>query len=149
MIIRYAIAQDANAIANLSNQLGYRTTANAVHQRLEQMQHLAHSAVFVAALDAGVIGWIHIYLCQLLQTDLQAEIGGLVVDDNYRGSGVGRQLLQQVEQWAQHRCHSIYVRSNIVRDQAHIFYEKMGYNYIKTSLAFRKDLVTESLHSSQ
>ncbi|MUL37144.1 GNAT family N-acetyltransferase [Gloeocapsopsis dulcis] len=68
-------------------------------------------------------------------------MGGLVVDENYHGSGIGRQLLLQIEQWAsQQGCESVYLRSNIIRKQAHVFYEKMGYSYIKTSLAFHKHL---------
>ncbi|OKH27587.1 GNAT family N-acetyltransferase [Chroogloeocystis siderophila] len=139
--IRQAIAHDANAIANLSHQLGYPTTTSAVRQRLAQM-HSANHAVYVAEIsDIGVVGWIHAHLCLLFQTNLHAEIGGLVVDERYRSSGIGRQLLLQIEQWAsQQGCESVYLRSNVVRTQAHIFYEKMGYSYIKTSLAFHKHL---------
>lgn len=139
--IRQAIAQDANAITNLSHQLGYPTTASAVLHRLAQM-HSASSIVYVAEIpDIGVVGWIHAYVCLLLQTNLHAEIGGLVVDERYRGSGIGRQLLLQIEQWAtQQGCESVYLRSNIVRQQAHTFYKKMGYTHIKTSLAFEKHL---------
>jgi len=129
-------------LAQLCTQLGYPTTATAVRQRLTQMQPQANYAVFVAEChDIGVIGWVHAHLTQLVQADLQVEIGGLVVDANYRGSGIGRQLLLQVEQWAkQQGCKSIYVRSNIIREQAHVFYEKLGYSYVKTSLAFCKIL---------
>ncbi|AFZ30437.1 GCN5-related N-acetyltransferase [Gloeocapsa sp. PCC 7428] len=139
--IRQAIAQDADEIANLSHQLGYPTTTSAVRQRLAQM-HSANHAVYVAEISGiGVVGWIHAHLCLLLQTNLHAEIGGLVVDERYRGSGIGRQLLLQIEQWAsQQGCESVYLRSNIIRKQAHIFYKKMGYSYIKTSLAFNKHL---------
>jgi GNAT superfamily N-acetyltransferase len=102
----------------------------------------ANHAVYVAEIvDIGVVGWIHAHLCLLLQTNLHAEIGGLVVDERYRSSGIGRQLLLQIEQWAsQQGCESVYLRSNVVRTQAHIFYEKMGYSYTKTSLAFHKHL---------
>lgn len=139
--IRQAIAQDADEIVNLSRQLGYPTTTSAVRQRLAQM-HSANHAVYVAEIsDIGVVGWIHAHLCLLLQTNLHAEIGGLVVDERYRASGIGRQLLLQIEQWAsQQGCESVYLRSNIIRKQAHIFYKKMGYSYIKTSLAFNKHL---------
>ncbi len=139
--IRHAIAQDADAIANLSHQLGYPTTTSAVQHRLAQM-HSANHVVYVAEIpNIGVIGWIHAHLCLLLQTNLHAEIGGLVVDEKYRGSGIGQQLLLQIEQWAsQQGCESVYLRSNIIREQARIFYRKMGYSYIKTSLTFSKHL---------
>lgn len=141
-VIRQAIARDANAIAQLSQQLGYPTTTAAVLYRLEQMQSLKNYAVFVAEIpNIGVVGWIHAHLYLLLQTNLHAEIGGLVVDENYRDRGLGRQLLLQIEQWAsQQGCENVYLRSNIIRKQAHVFYKKMGYSSIKTSLTFHKRL---------
>lgn len=139
--IREAIAKDAEALTRLSEQLGYPTTPAAIRQHLEQMP-AEQNVVYVAECsNAGVVGWIHVHLVQLVQADLHAEIGGLVVDDNYRGGGVGRRLVQQIEEWSSKRgCKSVYVRSNAIRKQAHVFYQKIGYSHIKTSLALRKDL---------
>jgi GNAT superfamily N-acetyltransferase len=73
--------------------------------------------------------------------DPQAEVGGLVVDEGYRRRGIGRLLMQQAEQWACEKgCWAVYLRSNVVRKDAHAFYEGIGYSNVKTSLAFRKTL---------
>ena len=73
--------------------------------------------------------------------DPQAEIGGLVVDEDHRCCGVGRLLMQQAEQWAREKgCSEVYLRSNVVREGAHAFYEGIGYSSAKTSMAFRKAL---------
>jgi GNAT superfamily N-acetyltransferase len=78
---------------------------------------------------------------RLIESDACAEIGGLVVDEGSRGEGAGRLLVQQVEQWARHRgCTSVYLRSNILRERARIFYERLGYTRIKTQHAFRKEV---------
>ncbi len=82
-------------------------------------------------------------LSRLVLTDLPAEIGGLIVAQSDRGSGIGRRLMQYAQQWADEQgCRSVLVRSNIVRQEAHKFYEKIGYSNIKTSLVFHKILST-------
>ncbi|MBW4636237.1 MAG: GNAT family N-acetyltransferase [Iphinoe sp. HA4291-MV1] len=53
---------------------------------------------------------------------------GLVVDEGYRHSGIGRVLMQHIEQWASIvSCQGILIRSNIKRKEAHRFYEKIDY----------------------
>lgn len=81
------------------------------------------------------------YICPHIQVDLPAEIGGLIVDENERGCGIGQRLMQHAQQWANEQgCKNILVRSNIARQQAHDFYQKIGYSKIKTSLVFHKVL---------
>lgn len=140
MIIRLANVEDAEQIATLCQQLGYPTSQAIVEQRLSQIQQDEHHAVYVAQhSDGKVIGWIHVYVCQLLLADLQAVIGGLIVNEGDRRSGTGRLLIQQAEKWASASgCQNILVHSNIVRQAAHDFYEKIGYSKIKTSLVFQK-----------
>jgi GNAT superfamily N-acetyltransferase len=73
---------------------------------------------------------------------MQAEIGGLVVGESHRGQGVGQLLMQQAEEWARARgCRAVYLRTNVIRTDAHRFYERLGYTRIKTQHAFRKNLV--------
>lgn len=67
---------------------------------------------------------------------------GLVVDKDHRCIGIGRILIQQIEQWASLAgCEGVMLRSNIKRQEAHLFYEKIGYTNIKQSLTFYKQLV--------
>ena len=82
--------------------------------------------------------------CQGCVRDSQAEIGGLVVDEGLRGRGVGRMLMRQAEVWALAQgCRAIRLRSNIVREGAHSFYERLGYSRLKTQTVFRKPLAGE------
>jgi GNAT superfamily N-acetyltransferase len=84
---------------------------------------------------------VHVFLCQLMESDPHAEIGGLVVDERRRGAGVGRLLLEQAETWARTQgCTSVRLRSNIIRKEAHQFYLKRGYTLVKTQHAFAKPL---------
>ena len=140
--IRLANAGDAERIAILCQQLGYPASQEEVQRRLNQIQRDKQHAVYVAELSDGhVIGWVHVHVRQLIVADLQAEIGGLIVDEGYRHCGVGRLLTQQDEQWAREKgCWAVYLRSNVVRKDAHAFYEGIGYSNVKTSMSFRKAL---------
>ncbi|MCK4726727.1 MAG: GNAT family N-acetyltransferase, partial [Anaerolineales bacterium] len=78
-----------------------------------------------------------------------AEIGGLVVIEEWRASGVGRALLKTAETWARDRVVSgMRVRSNIIREGAQRFYEHLGYNNVKTQKVFLKELVLKDYKSS-
>jgi N-acetylglutamate synthase-like GNAT family acetyltransferase len=139
--IRLARVDDAERAAELATQLGYPTTPEQMRRRLAQVSQAEDHAVYVAELDGRVAGWIHVCARPLVQVDRAAEIEGLVVDETCRGRGIGCLLVRQIERWAREKeCSTIYVRSNIIRQKAHGFYERLGYENIKTSLTFHKTL---------
>jgi GNAT superfamily N-acetyltransferase len=141
--IRKARFADAAAIAELSGQLGYPATVAAMQERLISLLHRPrYSAVFVAELAPNqVIGWLHVSVTPLLEVPLRAEVNGLVVAERQRSAGAGAKLLQAAERWAKSKaCKSMSVRSNVIRDRAHAFYLRNGYEHYKTQKAFRKAL---------
>jgi GNAT superfamily N-acetyltransferase len=140
--IRLASAEDAARIAVLCQQLGYPASQEQVQRRLHQVRQDESHAVYVAERSDGhVVGWMHVYVCRLVVTDPQVEIGGLVVDEGYRRCGVGRLLMERAECWARKKgCGVVHLRSNVVRKGAHIFYQRIGYSNVKTSRVFRKVL---------
>ena len=138
--IRKAKVSDAAAIAQLSGELGYPVDAEPMAERLTRFLGHAEQAVLVAETDR-VIGWIHAADHEVLEHPLRCEIWGLVVAEGQRGLGVGRQLVNAVEQWARHRgLTEISVRSNVIRAESHPFYERIGFNRYKTQHAYRKPL---------
>lgn len=139
--IRPANFDDADRVAALAAQLGYPSSLAQVATRLECLRRDDEHAVFVAERSALVVGWVHVFVKRLLESDPEAEIGGLVVDGNCRGAGAGKLLMERAEQWARARgLKSVYLRSNVIRKEAHAFYEKLRYRVVKTQTAFRKDL---------
>jgi len=141
MNIRPAAESDAVAIADLCNQLGYQSTPEDTARRLRQMHGFEHNALFVAEVDGRVAGWIHVIAFSLPEMDLHTEIGGLVVDEAHRSLGLGRLLVVRAEAWArEHECSEIRVRCNVIRTRAHDFYERIGYENIKSQHTFRKQL---------
>ena len=140
--IRIAKAGDASRLADLSGQLGYPATAAQIRQRLGAIRPASLNSVFVAeAKDAGVIGWLHVSKQALLESEMRAEVNGLVVAEGHRSLGAGARLIAAAEDWARkHGCKFMSVRSNVVRERAHNFYERNGYEHYKTQKSFRKPL---------
>lgn len=140
--IRTATLGDAERIAVLSTQLGYPSSRHEVERRLSRIVRDEDHAVFVAAgSDGQVLGWVHAHVSHLVESDPEAEVGGLVVDEAHRGGGIGRLLVERAEQWSREkRLKSVYIRSNVIRQDAHAMYKKLGYDIVKTQYAFRKIL---------
>ena len=140
--IRRARNGDADRIAELSGQLGYPVSSKAMAKRLKGVLASRDGACFVAEVDgSGVIGWIHVSVTALLEVERRAEVNGLVVDEKARSAGAGWLLLEAAERWAKKmRCAGMSVRSNVLRERAHGFYLRHGYEHYKTQKAFRKTL---------
>jgi GNAT superfamily N-acetyltransferase len=140
--IRAAHAPDHTRIAELAGQLSYPSTTEEIARRLQGLQRTADAAVFVAELESGEIaGWIAVFVYRTVESDACAEVSGLVVDERFRSQRVGESLLGRAEEWARENgCQAIGLRSNVIRDRAHAFYERHGYTHVKTQKAFRKQL---------
>jgi GNAT superfamily N-acetyltransferase len=140
--VRRARSEDAKRIAELSGQLGYPATASQMRERLRGIKLSSQHAVFIVeSAKEGVIGWLHVSRQPLLEVEIRAEVNGLVVAEGQRSAGAGARLLAVAEEWARkHGCKGMSVRSNVIRERAHIFYERNGYEHYKTQKSFRKPL---------
>ena len=138
--IRPAKRSDAARIAELSGQLGYPAKPAEIVRRLRDIQPVSQHIVLVAQTpERKLIGWVHASVSTLLEVDLRAEVNALVVADDERSRGAGALLLRTAEEWARkHGCKSMSVRSNVIRERAHQFYARHGYEHYKTQKAFRK-----------
>ncbi len=56
------------------------------------------------------------------------NVDELVVDENYRGQGIGKKLINRIEEIAiSNQCKQIELDSSFHRKEAHHFYESIGY----------------------
>ena len=140
--VRTAGAADADAVADLSTQLGYPTTGPEVAGRLRLLLSSPEQAVLVAEdSDGAVVGWLHACVHHFIGGEPYAEIAGLVVHERHRGGGIGRLLMTEAERWAARRgLKTVNVRSRVERALAHRFYEDLGYGCVKQQQVFRKTL---------
>lgn len=139
--IRAMQAGDADRVAELLTQLGYPTDGGEIGRRFDRIHGERNHALLVADEGGAPIGWMHVAVHPYLESDAMAEIVGLVVADGYRSRGVGKALVDAGESWAAAQgCEALRVRSRIVRERAHAFYERNGFQRIKTQHCFEKRL---------
>jgi GNAT superfamily N-acetyltransferase len=140
--IRAPEPRDYHRMADLAGELGYKSEGTEIARRMAEMHASPDHAVFVAETAGGEIaGWIGVFAFRCVEADARAEVSGLVVDERMRSAGIGRLLLERAEEWARQKgCAAASVRSNVIRERAHAFYERHGYKHIKTQKSFRKIL---------
>jgi GNAT superfamily N-acetyltransferase len=140
--IRTATLADAAEIARLSAQLGYPADADVFAERLRRLLPSPVHDVLVAddeADDARLRGFVGVERRLMIESGERVEIVGLVVDAGARRGGVGRALVAAAEAWARaHGLDTVFLRSNVVRPEAHPFYEGLGYARVKTQHAYSK-----------
>jgi GNAT superfamily N-acetyltransferase len=138
--VREALMSDAPRLAALSLQLGYEVPVAHVEHHLRTLRE--NQAVLVAVVPrAGVVGWVGISERQTLTSSQRADIEGLVVEDEYRSHRIGETLVHAAEEWARRRgCTALRLLTNVVRERAHAFYRRLGYDVLKTEYVFQKSL---------
>jgi GNAT superfamily N-acetyltransferase len=140
IVVRTADLSDVQAIAALSTQLGYPSSPAQIGPRLENISKDEDHGLFVAEMSDGpAIGFVHVYVGLQVVSDSEATIGELVVDKDYRSRGIGRLLMQRAEEWARKKeCSALRVNSNVVRNEAKVFYDRLGFEHLKTQRVFHK-----------
>jgi len=99
-------------------------------------QHL-----LVAEADGRIVGTAHLIVIPLLSRSGKpsAVVEGVVVDEAYRGKGVGAALMRQVQQIAQEAgCYKLTLSTNLARTGAHRFYSRLGWK--RTHYGFSLEL---------
>ena len=143
--INPASMQDVTAIHSLTSQLGYHAALEQSKQWLEQMLHSQQHCVFVAKRGDKTLGWLAVEQRLFLESGFKAEITGLVVSEDERRIGVGRELVMQAKTWAaNHQLTELVVRSNISREHSHLFYQRIGFHHQKTSHQYQMELPRET-----
>ncbi len=96
-------------------------------------------AVFVAEVNGRVVGSICSVIDARLAEGVYGELVSLIVSEKFRGTGVGKGLVEVGEQWIGKRATRIRVRANEIRSDAHDFYKHLGYRESKTQKVFIKN----------
>lgn len=140
--IRDAGTADASALASLAGRLGYPCGAAEMARRMHALKSDERQAVFVAEDDAGrVVGWAQVCGVHRLLSAPFAELSALVVDETQRGRGLGKALTSRALQWTGANGYLLLrVRTNIVREGTHRFYETLGFQREKTQHVFIKTI---------
>ena len=126
-------------ITELSNQLGYENQNADVKNRLKRILINTDNCIYVATKNGRIVGWIHGFLSLRIESEFFVEIGGLVVNENFRKNGIGKKLVDKVIEWSKLKnCEKVRVRCNVIRKESHRFYENIGFEINKEQKIFDK-----------
>jgi GNAT superfamily N-acetyltransferase len=137
--IREAAPADAVALAALMGELGYPVAPDILWERIERMSSPSH-ITFVAESDGSMAGFVGCSALAIYESDLPTcWIMAMSVTSRFRRRGIGRALLQAVEEWCAERgLRDIRLHSGDARAEAHLFYEACGFD--RAGLRFKKSL---------
>lgn len=138
--IRPMTVEDIRPSQELLSQLGYPLDSKELRRRYDSVVGADH-ILLVAQEGERVIALCHVYARPALDKPPEAVVQALVVDQAYRGRGLGRDMMTTAETWASVRGFtSVALYSSAMRSEAHAFYETIGYRITATSHLFRKSL---------
>lgn len=140
-MVRPATLDDAEAIIDLTRQLGYHLPDPQIVGNLEAMLNDDRRVVLVVEIESRVVGWCTVFTDVAITEPPYALLSGMVIDETHRGNGLGRELLLAAEAWARDRgLTRIRLRTNLVRAGAQAFYERCGYEIVKEQRVYTKAL---------
>ena len=138
--VRTAEVDDALRIQQLNeNEFGYKYPLDKTTERLAYILTKPTDRIFVICEKNLVLGYVHACNYEGTYFDSQKNIMAIAVDSKYRGRGLGRKLLDAVENWAKEDgCAGVRLVSGMNREEAHKFYECCGYRLRKTQRNYIK-----------
>ena len=130
--------KDSQSVSDLSKQFGYDLSTEETRNQIKSVNLMEDHCAFVAIIeDEKIVGWAHAFIATRIETKSFVEIGGLVVDENFRNKGIGKKLIDRIKEWCVEKGISLLrVRCNTKRVEAHKFYSKIGFEESKEQKVF-------------
>ena len=140
LTIRAAEMNDAARLAQLMCELGYETTKSEMQMRVERIATDERCRTIVAVCDGKVCGMIATVTYPSYEhNDPSGRILALVILRTMRRHGIGRALIATAEKdFAQSGIRRVALNTRLAREDAHKFYESLGYE--RNGFRFTKDL---------
>ena len=102
------------------------------------------SSVIVAEVDGEVVGKLELFLAWKSTYGRFGLIRRFVVAEGWRGKGVGRRLLEEVERrCAEAGCAYVELTVDVTNPEAHAFYKREGFIEDRVEVIMRKPLAEE------
>lgn len=143
-MIREVQITDAPAIKALCRDaLGYDADLDLVRQQIGKLcrdpKH--HSFVYLDPSTQALLGYVEVEVYDCFYSPTGLNVLGLAVLEDAQGQGIGKQLMTFLEAWARdHAYPFIRLNSALHREDAHAFYQKLGYDGQKLQKRFIKEL---------
>ena len=118
-------------------QLGLSGTALEMRDRIDRVLAEKDCLAVVAEEAGQIFGLVHAFARPALEKPYEVVVQSLVVRKETQRCGVGRSLMDAVENWASARGFGSVV---LHTRNARSFYEKLGYQIVATPHFMRKQL---------
>lgn len=143
MRVRPAAAGDLGAVTALVDAMGGHDGAGgsaAVGTVFREALHRPETRMLVAEEAGQVVGYAEVQArLHVLDGARQGWLAALVVAPDRRGRGVGRLLVDAVEEAAAALgCEEIVLESSCCRARAHRFYAAVGFDELRPARRFRR-----------
>ena len=143
-MIRNVRPQDAQALVHIcETALKHEADPVTVKQRIQELSpdDSYYIAVYEEDSDHRVLGFIQAERYNLLYGGNGWNVIALAVDPEAQRQGIGKKLLKALEEKASDENYTfIRLNCNIVRKEAHAFYQSMEYTCDKTQKRFIKEI---------
>ena len=140
ILIREAVEEDAEPLAKLATELGYKTTKDDVAKRFNKLKIKVGHRIYVA-VEKKVVGFISFEHYETIYCDSGINITGFVVEEEQRNKGIGRTLMEEVEKYAiANKFAFIRANSGSKRIEAHEVYRRLGFDSEKEQKRFLKKI---------
>lgn len=143
-MIRNIRMEDAASVKKICRAaLGHKTTVELLRQRIKELE--LHPAYYIKVYenenDKTVLGFLQAEKYNLLYGENGWNIIALAVLPEAQNKGIGRWLVNALEDHAR-QCGDTFIRLNcrIEREDAHAFYQNLGYSCDKIQKRFIKSL---------
>jgi len=127
--VRRLSANDAPELVRLLTQLGYPPDRDEIRLRLGAWTGDDRAAAFVACLEHRLVGCAAVYVMPFFErAGSRARLVALVVDEPYRGRGIGALLVGHAREFAvRHGAVEMELTSRRERKEAHCLYRRLGF----------------------
>ncbi|MTQ41498.1 MULTISPECIES: GNAT family N-acetyltransferase [Streptococcus] len=141
-MLRNLLLTDVEALSRINTQaLGYSFSIEKTAQQLVKLIQDSHH-FFIGFEDVKshqLLGYVHAEVYQSLYSEPGFNVLALAVLPDQQGKGIGKILLQGLEEEAKRRGYAfIRLNSADYRTEAHAFYEHVGYSSDKLQKRFIK-----------
>ena len=136
---------DASEVAEICKlALGYDINVESVKRQIAKLTNDKNQHIIIGYEDKETrksIGFIHAQRYESFYSDLGLNILGLAVNPDFQGRGIGKKLMNKLEDYSvDNNISFIRLNSAMKREEAHKFYEHIGYTCDKVQKRFIKVL---------
>ena len=132
---------DLTRLFNLWDDIPDLTT-DQMQETVDNVEKNTNNKTFLAINEEGrPVGYIFVGDCHFVGTKSFLEIIQIMIEEEYRGQGIGKLMIKYVEDlYYEKGIRQVRLHSRVILTKAHKFYEKIGFREFKQSKFFIKDL---------